>query len=119
MNVDTAYEDRMAQPPSELELVCTEFNSALDLLRGLGLRLDLIFPADDPHTAILSRDGTNVRLTSRPDAPPPAAALPAFQPEFLVTHAGNAAGEGRAGMRYRDRLTPPAMTESIVFLVAV
>ena len=92
----------MAQTPPELELVCAEFNPALALLRGLGLRLDLIFPADDPHTAVLSKDGTRVRLTSRPDAPPASAALPEFKPEFVVTHAGNAAGEGRAGMLYRD-----------------
>src|SRR5689334_10791077 len=92
----------MERSPHELELVCAELNPALALLRGLGLRLDLIYPADDPHTAILSRGETSVRLTSRPDAPPASAALPEFRPEFLVTHAGNAAGEGRAGMRYRD-----------------
>ena len=92
----------MAQSPNELELVCADFNSALDLLRGLGLRLDLIYPADDPHSAVLSRDGKRVRLISRPDAPPAPAGLPAFRPEFVLTRAGNAAGEGRAGMRYRD-----------------
>jgi quercetin dioxygenase-like cupin family protein len=92
----------MAQSPNELELTCTDFNGALDLLRGLGMRLDVIFPADDPHTAILTQDGMNVRLTSRPDAPPPSAGLPLFQPEFVVTHAGAASGEGRAGMLYRD-----------------
>ena len=92
----------MAQSPDALELVCADFNPALELLRGLGLRLDLIYPADDPHTAILTRDGTSVRLTSRPDAPPASADLPAFQPEFVVTHAGTASGEGRAGMHYRD-----------------
>jgi quercetin dioxygenase-like cupin family protein len=91
----------MAELPKELLLVCTDFNPALELLRGLGLRLDIIFPADDPHSAILSRDGASVRLTSCPDAPPPAG-LPSFLPEFVVTHAGTASGEGRAGMHYRD-----------------
>jgi quercetin dioxygenase-like cupin family protein len=92
----------MARSPDELELVCADFNPALDLLCGLGMRLDIIFPADDPHTAILTRDGMTVRLTSRPDAPPPSAELPEFRPEFVVTQAGTAAGEGRAGMHYRD-----------------
>ena len=81
----------MAQSPNELELVCADFNSALDLLRGLGLRLDLIYPADDPHSAVLSRDGARVRLTSRPDAPAASPVLPAFRPEFVLTRAGNAA----------------------------
>lgn len=92
----------MAQSPDELELICAEFNPALALLRGLGMRLDLIYPADEPHSAILTHDGARVRLTSRPDAPPVGAGLPAFLPEFVVTHDGSASGEGRAGMHYRD-----------------
>src|SRR5207237_5318148 len=43
-----------------------------------------------------------VRLTSRPDEPPPPAGLPAFRPGFVLTRAGSEAGEGRAGMAYRD-----------------
>jgi quercetin dioxygenase-like cupin family protein len=92
----------MAQPPYDLELICADFNPALDLLRRLGMRLDIIYPADDPHSAILTHDGMRVRLTSRPDAPPPSADLPEFHAEFVVTHAGTASGEGRAGMQYRD-----------------
>lgn len=92
----------MVELPNELDLVCADFNAALGLLCKLGLRLDIIFPADDPHTAILSHDGTSIRLTSRSDAPPPSSGLPIFQPEFLVTHADTASGEGRAGMHYRD-----------------
>src|SRR3982751_4751223 len=92
----------MAQAPDELELICAEFNPALDLLRGLGMRLDLIYPADDPHNAVLSHDGMRVRLSSRPDAAPVSGELPAFRPEFVVTHAGSASGGGRAGMQYRD-----------------
>lgn len=92
----------MAPLPKQLDLVCADFGDALDLLRRAGLRLDVIYPADEPHSAILSHDGTIVRLTSRPDAPPASAALPEFEPEFVVTHAGADSGEGRAGMRYRD-----------------
>ena len=92
----------MADFPTPLELICADFNRALALLRRLGLRLDLIYPADDPHTAMLSHDGGLVRLTSHPEAPPASAELPEFRPAFVITRAGNAAGEGRAGMLYRD-----------------
>lgn len=86
----------------EIELVCTELGRALELLRECGLRLDVIYPADDPHTAILTKGDTTVRLTSRPDDPPISRALPPFKPQFLVTSAGEDSGEGRAGMLYRD-----------------
>lgn len=92
----------MAQSPDELEMVCADFDSELDRLRRLGARLDVIFPADDPHTAILSHDGANIRLTSRPDALARPAGLPEFQPEWVMTRAGAASGKGRAGMHYRD-----------------
>lgn len=86
----------------QIDLVCAEFGPALDLLRALGLRLDVIYPADDPHTAILTRGSTTVRLTSRPDQPPIRSELPLFQPEFLLTGNDCSGGEGRAGMLYRD-----------------
>ena len=87
---------------SELELVCKDLNHALDFLRGLGLRLDVIYPADHPHTAILTHDGKTVRLTSHPDTAPPSAGLPAFMSEFTLSLAGGCSSEGRAGMHYRD-----------------
>lgn len=92
----------MEPSPAALELVCADFGAALDLLRRMGARLDLIYPADEPHGAVLTHAGIAFRLTSRPDAPAPSAALPDFRPEFVVTRAGTAAGDGRAGMRYRD-----------------
>jgi quercetin dioxygenase-like cupin family protein len=87
---------------SEREIVCEDLNLALDRLRQDGFRLDVIYPADDPHSAILSRDGEAVRLTTRPDAPRPSPDLPPFVPEFVLTRAGGGSGEGRAGMHYRD-----------------
>jgi len=89
-------------PAIDRELVCTDFNAELERLRGLGLRLDVIYPADEPHTAILNDNGRTVRLTSRPDTPPPSTGLPAFHPEFVLTRGGGTSGEGRAGMHYRD-----------------
>ena len=92
----------MADTRDEQELVCTDFEAALADLRGGGLRLDVIWPADAPHTALLSERGRRVRLTARPDAPPPLAAPCAFRPDFVLTRAADEGGEGRAGMHYRD-----------------
>lgn len=87
---------------SELELVCNDLSSALDFLRRLGLRLDVIYPADHPHTAILTRGGMTVRLTSHQDTGSPPGGLPGFQREFTLSLAGGSSSEGRAGMHYRD-----------------
>ena len=87
---------------NEREIVCEDFNSALDGLKSEGFRLDVIYPADDPHTAILTRAGEAVRLTTQPGAPLPAGDLPAFASQFVLTRAGSDPGEGRAGMLYRD-----------------
>lgn len=92
----------MTRPPAELQLVCEDFGPALDLLRALGMRLDSIYPADSPHTALLSGNGTVVRLTSRPDDPSPSADEANFEPELIISRAGEEPGEGRAGMLYRD-----------------
>lgn len=98
---------------SEREIVCEDFGLALDDLRRQGFRLDVIYPADDPHTAILSGGGEAVRLTSRPDAPRPSSELPPFNPEFVLTRAGADGGEGRAGMLYRD-LIPSRLGERYI-----
>ena len=87
---------------SEREIVCGDLGLAIDDLKQGGFRLDLIYPADDPHTAVLSRGAESVRLTNRLDAPPPADALPPFAPEFVLTRAGASPAQGRAGMLYRD-----------------
>lgn len=70
------------------------------LLRAAGFRIDVIFPADDPHTALLSKGRERVRL-SKPASTSLPATLPHFRPEFLLTRGGEAVA-GRAGMRYRD-----------------
>ncbi|HEY4070331.1 MAG TPA: cupin domain-containing protein [Sphingomicrobium sp.] len=75
---------------------------AIDDLHREGFRLEVIYPADEPHTAVLAKGRESVRLTSRPDLPPLGDALPAFAPEFVVTTAGASPGHGRAGMLYRD-----------------
>ena len=55
---------------SEREIVCEDLGLALDDLQRDGFRIELIYPADDPHTVALSRGDERVRLTSRSDAPP-------------------------------------------------
>ena len=88
---------------SATERVCSDLGAALDELRGAGFRLDSIYPADDPHTAHLSRGNESVRLTTRPGEGLPED-MPPFVPEFVLTRAGEQGGQGRAGMNYRDLL---------------
>jgi quercetin dioxygenase-like cupin family protein len=87
---------------SERQIVCADLGSAIDGLQREGYRLDLIYPADEPHTAVLSKGGDSVRLTGRPDAPEPGDAVPPFAPEFVLTRAQASPGRGRAGLLYRD-----------------
>lgn len=87
---------------SKREIVCSDLSVAIDDLRSEGFRLDIIYPADDPHTATLSRQDDCVRVTCSPGAPSPSDLLPPFAPGFVVTLAGALPGEGRAGMLYRD-----------------
>lgn len=86
----------------ERQVVCADLSRSIDDLHRDGFRLDVIYPADEPHTAMLSKGREIVRLTSRPDLPPPDDALPSFAAEFVVTGAGASPGHGRAGMLYRD-----------------
>jgi quercetin dioxygenase-like cupin family protein len=87
---------------SEREIVCENLTQAIDDFRGDGFRLDLIYPADEPHGAVLSRGDESVLLTTKPSAPAPSETLPPLAPEFVLSQAGASAGEGRAGMLYRD-----------------
>jgi len=82
-------------PCADLEAAITHYTDAL------GYRLDMIMPADAPRIAMLSRDGSSVRLElSNP--PPGTPATP--DNEFILTRASAADAWviGRAGMHYRD-----------------
>jgi quercetin dioxygenase-like cupin family protein len=87
---------------STSEVVCSDLPAKIEEFREEGFRLDLIYPADDPCTAELSRGGETVRLTTRPGAERPPRKLPPFEPQFVLTRAAGNAGAGRAGMLYRD-----------------
>lgn len=88
--------------------VCANFDQAFEAARTEGWRVDAIWPADSPHSAILSRSGETLQLTSRPEASRPDGHVPPFQPSFHVSAPSGEAGLGRAGMRYRD-LIPSRM----------
>ena len=102
------------------------------LTEELGFRVDVIFPADHPTTAVVSGHGVRLRLESSGDPAPitihlvtdrPGDAvtlpggsrivcvpfhrpyeLPDNAPSLTISHDDGASGVGRAGMRYRDLL---------------
>jgi mannose-6-phosphate isomerase-like protein (cupin superfamily) len=71
-------------PGEPLELWCDDLDGTIATMQALGLRLDMITPADAPARAELSGDGVRLRLIRRLEAPP--------------------VEVGRAGMTYRDLL---------------
>src|SRR5215510_12035778 len=97
---------------SDEVLYCPDLDRAIALFTRLGLRLDTIFPADDPSVAVLSGAGARVRVVrtapDAADAPWVGDAvdpgdLPPLRPSFVVARPDDAAWNmGRAGMRYRD-----------------
>jgi mannose-6-phosphate isomerase-like protein (cupin superfamily) len=86
---------------NERQIVCEDLNLAIDDLKRDGFRLDLIYPADDPRSAVMSRPDETVRVTMA-GAPSLPDRLPEFRPEFVLARADATAAAGRAGMLYRD-----------------
>ena len=85
-----------------VEQLCSDLDAAVEELKAQGFRIERIYPADEPHTAVLTRGDEAIQLTSRPDAPQPPDRLPPFRPEFVLTLGGGSSAAGRAGMLYRD-----------------
>jgi len=86
---------------NERQIVCEDLNLAIDDLKRDGFRLDLIYPADDPRSAVMSRPDETVRVTMA-GAPSLPDRLPEFRPEFVLARGDATAAAGRAGMLYRD-----------------
>jgi quercetin dioxygenase-like cupin family protein len=86
---------------NERKIVCEDLNLAIDDLRREGFRLDVIYPADDPKAAVLSRGIERVRVSLK-DAPLLLDRLAPFVPAFVLTRAGASPAAGRAEMLYRD-----------------
>ena len=58
---------------AQVVVPCSDLQAAMDyFVERLGFRVDVIFPADAPATAVISGHGMTLRLeTSKDDAPPP------------------------------------------------
>ncbi len=93
--------DAIQTRAADFVLVCDEFDAALDYFTTeTGFRLDVIFPADDPRTAVLTGFGKCLHLQREGDMAP---VEEASVPSIIVTQAGKDSwGAGRAGMQYRD-----------------
>jgi quercetin dioxygenase-like cupin family protein len=73
-----------------------DLDAAIEDYKARGYRLDMIFPADDPREASVSREGDSIRLLRKNhpvgEAPPP----------LLRKEGSSEWVRGRAGMEYRD-----------------
>ncbi len=78
-------------------LSCPDLDAAVAWCERLGLRLEMIAPADDPEVAVLAGRGTCVRLERAGGA-----AAACSEPAVTVARADRAWRRGRAGMWYRD-----------------
>lgn len=121
----------MSAAPGEAVLPCADLAPNLAFfIDRLSFRIETIFPADDPRVASLSGHGLRLRLEPGPEPaavtlrlpgagetltapngvrvefadPDPPIDVPPLRPRFVLTRAADspAAGEGRAGMLYRD-----------------
>jgi len=97
----------------DVVLGCDDLDETVDFFTSaLGFRLDVIWPADDPSVAVLSRGpDVGVRLVRGsapavwPAAGDGAVSMPPGSATFELSHpSGTDTGVGRAGMHYRDLL---------------
>lgn len=104
MTQDCPTESSSLPVSTSLVVSVPDLAEALDyFIRRLGFRVDMVFPADAPSTALISGQGITLRLetigsrTAVED-------LPEGAPEFVISrlHADDAWHVGRAGMEYRD-----------------
>ena len=80
-----------------------DLNEALDFFTSrLGFRVDMIFPADAPNTAVISGQGITLRLEAKTKHP--TIEVINDPREFIISrlHTEDAWSVGRAGMQYRD-----------------
>lgn len=79
------------------EITCPNLDEAIEEYKRRGYRLDMIFPADNPREAIVSRGAESVRLVLSPGFSRPGA-----EKEPPEGGTQNDWINGRAGMEYRD-----------------
>jgi quercetin dioxygenase-like cupin family protein len=96
--------EMQSSAPAPRVVACADLDAAIaHYTEQLGFRLDMIMPADAPRVALLSGNGTMVRLEVRDDRE--VAVVPSrIAHEFMIARANatNAWIVGRAGMQYRD-----------------
>jgi len=86
--------DAIRSHPADFVLDCNELTAALDYYtRQLGFRLEVIFPADNPRTAVLTGFGKCLHLQRTGNIAP---ATAAYVPSVAVHHASDDSwGAGR------------------------
>lgn len=91
---------------NQIIINCTNLNETLEFFtKELGFRLDVIFPADAPKTALISGYGKTLQLQESAEIAPFAEIpleIPESTNEFVLTKNENNWHTGRAGMQYRD-----------------
>lgn len=86
---------------SEIIVPSEDLVADIAAFEARGFRLDVISPADDPRTAVLSGHGLTLRLDTRAEVTRPPTAEATFADRFVHTRGGDW-GDGRASMQYRD-----------------
>ncbi|MFM9904354.1 MAG: cupin [Pyrinomonadaceae bacterium] len=97
------------------EITCTNLDRAIEEYKSFGYRLDMIFPADNPREALVSKDGERLRLSLQKPAREQGRNLDVDQ-YALADAQASAIDEwivGRAGMEYRD-LIPDRMNGKVI-----
>ncbi|MEO6655936.1 MAG: cupin domain-containing protein [Pyrinomonadaceae bacterium] len=99
--------------PNVLE--CEDLDVAIEEYKAIGYRLDMIFPADNPREALMSRDGESVRLAMQKAAREQGRNTNVDH--YALADAQASATEewiiGRAGMEYRD-LIPDRLGDKVI-----
>jgi len=76
------------------KIECDDLEAAISDYQGRGFRLDMIFPADGPREALMSKGAESIRLVRSPYTEREGKPLEGGTPNKWI--------KGRAGMEYRD-----------------
>ncbi len=135
---------------AEIVLPAGDLAATLDFFTAqLGFRVEAIYPADSPETAVIAGHGVRLRLERASAAPPgvlrlavagvpppgetvapngtrilvvpadPPVTVPSLAPALVIVRGGDAWGTGRAGMRYRDLIPGRLGGRFIASLIAI
>ena len=107
MSESRAPESRVPEIRAEVRLPTTDLRADLPFFtQTLGMRLDMIYPADDPRVAVLSGHGLRIRIDRDATEPPGTIRLLAEAPDAIA--AGARVLTAPNGTRIEiDALNPP------------